>query len=126
MTGSYAAEHADALADVSDAGAAVVFTRTVNVEDTATGLVTPSVSTIAGSAIRVKGNPDKYQALGLVQSQAPSLFFTPNNYGDCPGPGDTVLWRDPVTQQLATYAVKDVDPIAPDGFVIAARVVIAK
>lgn len=97
----------------------ITFTRTVNAEDAA-GLLTPTVTTITGSAIRVRGLPQTMRALGLIDSEAPTLFFTPTTYGDRPAPGDTVVW------ELLTWTVKDVDPIAPDGITIAARVVITR
>lgn len=97
----------------------VTFTRTVNVED-ASGNLTPTVTTITGNAIRVRGNPNTMRALGLIDSEAPTLFFTPTTYGARPKAGDTVVWES------LTWAAKDVDPIAPDGVTIAARVVITR
>lgn len=95
------------------------FTRTVQTVDPATGLLgTPTITTITGSAIRVRGLPQTYQKLGLIDSQAPTLFFTPTTYGDTPAPGDTVVFGG------TTFTTLDVSPIAPDGVTIAARVVV--
>lgn len=95
------------------------FTRTTQTIDPTTGLLgTPVVTTITGSAIRVRGRAETYQKLGLIDSQAPTLFFTPTNYGDTPAPGDTVVWGG------VTFTAQDVNPIAPDGVTIAARVVV--
>lgn len=118
--GAYASEHASALADVSAAGAAVTFTRTTTTVNETTGVVTPSTSAIAGAAIQVGGNPMLYEALGLILSDAPTLFVTPTTYGDLPLPGDTVTWNG------IAYTVKNVRPVAPDGVAMAARVVIAR
>lgn len=94
-------------------------TQTVSASDGALG--TPSTTTVTGSAIRVRGLPETYRKLGLIDSESPTLFFTPTTYGETPLPGDTVVWPVGGTK---TYTVQDVNPIAPDGVVIAARVVI--
>jgi hypothetical protein len=98
------------------------FTRRTATYDATTDTQTVAESTIAGSAIQVRGDPRRYVALGLVLSEMPTLFFAPATYGECPAPGDTVVWPDGGD----TWAVRDVDPIAPDGVVIAARVVIGR
>lgn len=103
MTGKYAEDHASALADVSDAGSAVTFAL--------------GNSSVSGSAIRVGGNSSRYLALGLELTQNPTLFFTPSTYGELPEAGYTVSWAG------KTVTVKDVQPIAPDGVAIAARVI---
>jgi hypothetical protein len=120
--GKYAAEHAGALADVAEAGVSVTFSRVVDgTHDPETGLFTGSTTTtVAGSAIKVKGSPEAYQALNLVPSAAPSLFFVPSTEGEYPKPGDTVTWASEV------YTVRDTEHIAPDGIVIATKTVIAR
>ena len=80
----------------------------------------PSVTTIGGSAIQVRGDPDTYRALNLIQSEAPTLFWTPDTYGDRPLPGDTVEWASTV------YTIRDVAPIQPDGVLIAARLIVVR
>ena len=114
----YANEHASALADVAAAGTAVTFTRETETYNQATDVATSASSTsIAGYAIKVKGRPDTYRALSLIESTAPTLFFVPTIYGGRPKEGDAVTWAgDALT-------VKDVDPLAIDGTVIAARIV---
>lgn len=82
-----------------------------------------STTTIIGSAIQVSGDPQRYAALGLVLSTSPTLFFTPTAYNlraftpDFVVPGDIVTWND------TDFTVKDVKPIAPDGIVVAARII---
>jgi len=103
---------------------AVTFTRTTATHDPTTGTYTTSGITIPGNAIQVRGNPERYRAAGLVLSTMPTLLWSPTTYGSyVPEPGDTVTW--PETGGSA-YTVRDVDPIAPDGVLIAARVVIGK
>lgn len=102
---SYATEWASALADVQAAGAAISFA---------------GASTVPGYAIRTRGNPQKYAALKLVESEAPTLFFVPSTYGDTPD-----------LNALATfggteYAVVSVEPVAPDGVAIAAHVIVGR
>lgn len=102
------------------------FTRTnPGTYDPETGLYSSaSTSTITGSAIMVRGKPQRYEALGLNLATMPSLLFTPDDYqlsafsSDFVQPGDTVSWRG------VTYTVQDVEPIAPDGVVIMARIIV--
>jgi hypothetical protein len=104
----------------------ITFTRVTQTFDETTGLSTSVTSTITGSAIKVKGKADTYTRIGLVESSAPTLLFTPTDYDlhahsdEFVKAGDTVSWAG------ATFTAKDVDPIAPDGFVILARIVVAK
>lgn len=103
----------------------ITFTRLTLTIDPATELATPTTTTITGSAIQVKGDPRRYEADGLTLSTMPTLFFTPTSYAlraftdEFVKPGDTVVW------QTTTYVVRAVDPLAPDGFVIAARIIVA-
>ena len=97
------------------------FTRTTQGSyDPETDTATPSSTTIEGLALRVKGDPARYRQLGLVESEAPTLMFVPTTYGDRPEPGDRVTWESEV------YSVRAVDPVAPDGVTIAARIIIEK
>lgn len=118
----YATDHADALADVLEAGEAVSFTRTTQTHNPLTEVITSSTSTIAGAAIRVRTQDSKarYGALGLVETEAATLLFVPSTYGEFPKPGDKCTWEG------VPYTVRDVDPCAPDGTVIFARVVISR
>lgn len=119
---SYSATHASALRSVTSKGSAVTFTTTDpgTYDATADTFASASSSTVAGYAIQVGGNPLTYQALSLVQGQAPSLFFVPSTFGNLPAIGDAVTWASD------TYVVKDVQPLQPDGTAIAATVVIAR
>jgi hypothetical protein len=118
----YTGDHAGALADVRAAGADVVFTHTVpGSYDPATDTSgDPVITTLTGAAIRTKGDPVRYERLGLTQSEAPTLFFVPNTQGDLPEPGSLVTWA------TVGYAVRDVQPLAPDGIAIAANVVLVR
>lgn len=118
----YSVDHASTLLDVADAGAAVTFSYTTAgtydpLTDTTSGA---EAATVTGSAIESKSSPIRYQALGLVQSEAPTLFFVPDTYGEIPPLGATVTWGG------IDYTVKDVDPLAPAGVAIAASIVVAR
>lgn len=117
----YAADHAGALADLTEAGAAVTFTRTTpGTYDAATDTHTaPVTSSVTGSAIKVSGRPKKYEALGLKESEAPTLLFAPTTYGSLPALGASVTFGG------TTYTVRDVDSVAIDGTAIIAYVVVA-
>ena len=103
---------------------AVTFTRTTQGSyDPETDSATLSTTTVVGTAVRGAGNPKRYQALGLVESDAPTLIFVPTTYGQFPEPGDTVVW--PPTGG-STYTVRDVENISPDGVSILSRVIVEK
>lgn len=103
---------------------AVTFTRRTQTYNEATARTSETVTTIAGTAAQVSGLPERYAALGLVLATMPTLLFRPTatglraNTADFVQPGDQVTWAG------RTYVVKDVDPTAPDGFVLTARIVI--
>lgn len=113
----YATEHAGALADVTEAGTAVTFTKSTTTTNPSTAQVTTTTSTVAGHAIRVEGDPETYERLGLTQSNPVTLLFTPTTYGQEPAKGSTFTWEG------ETRAVAHVEPLAPDGTTILARVV---
>ncbi len=102
----------------------ITFTRRTQTYDENTGRTSVTETAISGSAIQVKGNPARYAALGLVLGTMPTLLFTPAVYGLAANgpafvqPGDRVTWVG------KDYTVKDVDPVAPDGVVILARIVV--
>lgn len=122
----YIAEHASALADVKAAGPLVTFTKTVAGEyDPITDTTSsPTIVTVSGFAIRRRARSQsdmkKYEALKLVESEAPYLFFVPNQYGTLPPSGSTASWNG------VNYTIRDIDPLAVDGVAIAAYVVVSK
>ena len=118
----YEAEHAGALADIADAGAAVTFTDEVEgtYDAAADEWTSPSTTTVAGYAIHTRGNPEVYRDLGLIEAEAPTLLFAATTFGEMPGLGHIVTWASDV------YTVKQVQPLMPDGTVITTRVVIGK
>ena len=107
---------------------AVTFTRTTPgvMNETDGTFSAPTVTTISGNAVQVRGNPEVYQRLSLVLSQAPTLFFIPTTYGllantaSMVRPGDTVAWVG------ENFTVRDVECIAPDGVVVAARIIVSQ
>lgn len=118
----YTADHAGALADVTADGAAVTFTLQVpGPHDPATGtFAAGTTTTVTGSAIQLDARPETYRALGLVETEARTLFFTPTTYGSLPALKSSVTWGG------VAYTVRDVAPLAPDGFAIAAEVTVAR
>jgi hypothetical protein len=123
MTSHFTADHADALVSLAENGAPVSF---AHVEGDGTYLADLDMETYAapvpvtGQAMRVKGDPKVYAALSLVEADAPTLLFAPDVFGTEPQLGMFVTWGAHV------YAVRSVNPIAPDGPTIMARVVIAR
>jgi hypothetical protein len=118
----YTADHAGALADIQEAGSAVTFTfASPGTYTASTGLFAgDTTTTVTGAAIRVTGNPLRYQALGLTQTEAPTLLFAPTTYGSLPVLGASVVFGG------VTYTVRDVEPLALDGTTIIANVVVAR
>lgn len=116
----YTEDHVSALADVTEAGSAVTFTHSIagTYDPSTRAWSGASSSTVAGYAVQVKGKPETYQALGLVESKNPTLLFVPTTYGEVPAVGWTVTWSS------TSFTVRDVDPLAPDGTVISAKVVV--
>lgn len=118
----YAPDHAGALADLAEAGSAVTFTfATPGTYTASTGLFSgETTTTVTGAAIRVTGNPLRYQALGLTQTEAPTLLFAPTTYGSLPVLGASVVFGG------VTYTVRDVEPLALDGTALLANIVVSR
>ena len=102
----------------------LTFTRTIQNIDPLTGAATPVVSTISGEGILVRGNPQRYRDLGLVLATMPTILLTLNGYPLKAFTPEFVLPGDVTTLNGVVMTVKDVDPVAPDGFVIVARIVV--
>ncbi len=66
----YATEHSGAYADIKEAGAEVSFKK--------------KTTTISGVALQVKGDPEEYEALKLIEKAALTLLFVAETYGDSP------------------------------------------
>jgi len=99
---------------------AVTFTRTTTTHDRTTDTITESTSSIVGTAMKTQGNPARYSALGLIESEAPTLLFTPRTYGDRIQPGDRCTFKG------NTYTARDCDHLEPDGVVIHTKVIVER
>ena len=123
----YAAEHASALADIRDDGAAVRFVLDVpGAHDATTGrLAAPTTVTVDGYALQVKsltrGDHRVYESLSLTPTEAPLLLFAAATYGDVPTLGAWCLWNG-VRHIVRGFG----DPVAPGGVPILSRVVVAR
>jgi hypothetical protein len=117
----YAEDHASALADVAEAGAAVTWTLTLpGTYDSSTDTYTGASSdSCPGYAIEAEGNDKEYQALGLIELNPATLLFTPSTFGDVPVLNATGTWAG------STKTVKRIRPIQPDGSAIAMYLVVA-
>jgi hypothetical protein len=103
-------------------GAAVTFTLTSpGTEDPEAGTWSSgSTSTVTGYASRVRGDAERYQALDLTESEAPTLDFTPDTRGEVPALNSAVSWGG------VTYVVRDVNADAPDGTANGCSVVVSR
>jgi hypothetical protein len=116
----YAEDHASALADVSEAGAAVTWSQTTpgTFDATTETWTTPVTTSCAGYAVEDEGDPQEYRDLELIAMNPATLLFTPSTFGDKPALGMTGTWAG------ATKVVKKIRPIQPDGNAIAMYLVV--
>jgi hypothetical protein len=123
---TYTDVHADVLEQVRENGSDITFTDITQVHTPSTGSVSPVETTVTGVALQVKGNPNTYNALTLIESAAPTLLFVPDEYGALPEVGATCEWGVDRDNEPITYSVRNVDPFAPDGVAIYAKIVIVR
>ena len=90
---------------------AITFTRSTKAETRSTGVITVTDTDIPGVAVRVQGEAIHYRELGLVESEAPTLLWAPEVYGQTlnPEPGDLVTWGS------EEFRVARAFPLDPDG-----------
>ena len=84
-----------------------------------------TVTTVSGEAIVVRGDPQRYRALGLNLATMPTVLFTPTTYALRSYTTDFVQPGDTTTLNGLALTVRDVSPIGPDGNVIAARIILS-
>ena len=102
----YGAEHSSAFQDVKDAGAEVSFRK--------------KTTRVSGVALQVKGDPEEYEALKLIEKAALTLLFVSETYGDSPPLGSSCEWGG------LRYQVESVRKLAPDGTAILSRVIVSR
>lgn len=103
-------------------GATVTFTLTDpgthdSTTDTWSGATT---STVTGTMERVRGDPERYKVLELVESEAPTFEFTPDTLGEVPALNSVTTFGD------VKYVVRDVTPNAPSGTAFSARLILVR
>lgn len=103
-------------------GAPVTFTQTTpGVYDGTTGTWSADATvTVDGYAMQIDGDPDLYSQLGLIESENPTLLFTPKIVGVIPSLGMTVPWGGEI------LTVKNRKKLAMNGVATAARIVVSK
>jgi hypothetical protein len=119
----YTQEHADALADLAEAGAAIVFTRTVpgTIDDTLEQSGLPTTAQLSGKAMEVDGSIKRYEDLKLVASQTRTVLFAPDVLGQLPLLDDETTWGGIKYRFKQSY-----NQVAPDGEPILAYLIIAR
>lgn len=113
----YAEDIAGAAADIAAAGAPVTFTRNTSTYNETTDATTPSTTTSSSVAIGVKSNWQKFRAQSLTIGIPQTLLVAALSMAFDPLPGDTFVWNG------FTYAVVNVEALAPDGTAILYTVV---
>ena len=102
----YAAEHSSAFQDVKDAGAEVSFRK--------------RTMTVSGVALQIRGDPEEYEALKLIQKEALTLLFVAETYGESPPLGASCEWGS------QRYQVEAIRKLAPDGTAVLSRVIVSR
>ena len=102
----YAAEHSGAYADIKDAGAEVSFRK--------------KAMTVSGVALQVKGDPEEYEALKLIEKATLTLLFVAETYGEFPPLGAFCEWGE------LRYQVEAIRKLAPDGTAVLSRVIVSR
>ncbi len=102
----YGAEHSSAFQDIKDAGAEISFTK--------------KTTTINGVALQVKGDPEEYESLKLIEKAALTLLFVAKTYGDSPPLGSFCEWGG------LRYQVEAIRKLAPDGTAVLSRVIVSR
>lgn len=115
----YATDHASALTDVTEAGAAVTFSKTTpgTYTESTDSWSTPVTTSCPMSAVEVPGDDQEYAALDLIQMNPVTLFAVPTTFGDLPTLDMTGTWAG------AGRSIKKIRPLRPDGTVIGAFLV---
>lgn len=115
MTSIYATDAADALADITENGAAITFPDaipgTAGVYDPATdtwSAGTPPTDA-TGYALQLEGDADTYRALSLIQSNPVTLMIAASGLTITPRPGMAFTWAS------TAYTIRTADPFGPDG-----------
>jgi hypothetical protein len=122
MTDLAVKQHMVAKVGAAKNGVSVTFTlATPGIYDGTTDTFSSATtSTWTGTAQRVAGDAKRYAELNLVESEAPTLLFTPDTLGDTPALNSSCSFSGVV------YVVRDVNPWAPDGTTRTCRVVVSR
>lgn len=104
----------------------LTFTRTTQGAEAADGTFgAPTISTIMGEGIVVRGKSQEYEAAGLTRIAGPTILFTPSAYPLRAYTEEFVLPGDTTAINSVTFTVtKVLSVVAPDGFVVVARIAI--
>lgn len=89
---------------------------------TDTSTVTPGTpaDTVTGRAAEIAGDPELYKALSLIESDNPTLQFTPDTVGQMPPLGSSCVWGPD------RFTVKNIKRLAMSGVAKAAHIVVGR
>lgn len=115
-----ALRHRHALVRIKERGVPVTFREDDDTFDPSTDSVTDvSTASVVGHAIELDGDPASYREASLTESNPLTLLFIPDRLGDAPSLHSRVKWNGEVK------TVKKRKLIAPQGVVVAAKVIVA-
>ena len=76
--------------------------------------------TVSGVALQIRGDPEEYEALKLIQKEALTLLFVAETYGESPPLGASCEWGS------QRYQVEAIRKLAPDGTAVLSRVIVSR
>jgi hypothetical protein len=104
----------------------ITFSRVTQAYDPTTGSVTPTVRTFDGEGIMKRADPAKFKAGTLISSASAMLIFECESYGYKAYSDDFVREGDTTEILGTTWTVAEVNPVAIDGLVILAYILVGK
>lgn len=104
----------------------ITFTRVTQAYDPATGGVTPTTRTFNGEGIMKRADPTKFKPGTLIPESAAMLVFECEAYGYKAYSPDFVQEGDTTDILGTTWFASQVNPVAPDGLVILAYILVVK
>ena len=75
---------------------------------------------VSGVALQIKGDPEEYESLKLIEKAALTLLFVAETYGDSPPLGASCEWGG------LRYQVEAIRKLAPDGTAVLSRVIVSR
>lgn len=120
MTTKHLDKYGKAVDKIKRSGLAVTFTKSNYTHDPLTEETEANAdTTVSGYAVEIPGDDTEYEALKLTKHEALTLMFVPSAVGEEPELLSVVDWSGRLKK---AYRIQ---PLRPDGVLIAAKVIVA-